>query len=454
MKETAVVICNYNKENYVVNCIKSVLESTYSNYDIYVVDNASIDNSVEAIQKNFSDKVTLILNEENKGGSGGFNSGMKHVLNKNYKYIYLLDNDVVIDKDGLMSLVDFLDKNQEVGAVGSQIYFMDSPNIIQEFGSFIDFEIFNMRIKNRGNVNKEINEEFIECDYLPACSMLLRSAALDKVGIFNENYFVYWDDIDFGYRLKNTGYKIISTSLSKVWHKGGGNVRSNTFGTYYFWRNRVEFFLKYCDNLDVNKFVQKLFDDLIKSIYSCNYIGKLSTAKTILMAVDDALNGIKGKAQDNRIFEVESIDLNNKFSNILGKIDKIMIDNNNNFQSTIKVVNRILELNKDVEITVINNNNNNCYKEYFKGNILFIENENDMENYGLKIKLCPHILELEEIENGYIYIDEYFNIIETEKDKEYINNYKMFYEMNKSIFIPFLLNKILINKNGGKEKGV
>ena len=80
MKEIGIVICNYNKSAYVVKCIETVLASDYQNFDIYVVDNASTDNSVEAIKKNYKDIVTVLENKENLGGSGGFNTGIRKVL--------------------------------------------------------------------------------------------------------------------------------------------------------------------------------------------------------------------------------------------------------------------------------------------------------------------------------------------------------------------------------------
>ena len=84
-KSIGIVICNYNKQDYILNCIKSVLDSSISDFDIYVVDNASTDDSVSCIQKEFENKITLIVNNENLGGSGGFKTGLRAALKKNYK---------------------------------------------------------------------------------------------------------------------------------------------------------------------------------------------------------------------------------------------------------------------------------------------------------------------------------------------------------------------------------
>ena len=87
MKKIGIVICNYNKKDYVLNCIQSVLESKNQDFDLYVADNASTDGSVEAIEKTYGDAVTVLVNPENLGGSGGFNLGIRKILEKGYEYL-------------------------------------------------------------------------------------------------------------------------------------------------------------------------------------------------------------------------------------------------------------------------------------------------------------------------------------------------------------------------------
>ena len=109
MKKIGIVICNYNKSEYVVNCIQSVLESKTDDFDIFVVDNASTDNSVEAVRNRYGDQVNVLVNSENLGGSGGFNTGIRTVLEKGYEYLYCLDNDVLVDENAIGALAAYLD---------------------------------------------------------------------------------------------------------------------------------------------------------------------------------------------------------------------------------------------------------------------------------------------------------------------------------------------------------
>lgn len=435
----AVVICNYNKKDYILNCINSVKKSTYKYFDIYVVDNASTDGSVDAINMEFGNELTLITNLENLGGSGGFNTGIKAVVSKGYKYIYLLDNDVIVDSYALENLYNYMEDNEKIAVSGSKIYFMDKPNNVQEFGSYVDFDNYNMRLENRGRLDLNINES-VECDYVPACSALFRTDALKQVGIIDEDYFVYWDDIDLCYRLKSAGYKVVANSNSMVWHKGGGTVRKNTFGTYYFWRNRVYFFTKYCNNDQIEKFTAKLFDEIFEAIYSCNYTGKYSSARTIIMAVYDALNNIRGKSLGGRIFEVENIP--NRFDDITNGKKNILVINDSELKILRDVIDKINLLNSTIDImTVQPKELKNEFKEY---NIYSVKNQKDFEKYDLVIKTCYHIFNSRNnVNDNVIYVDRFFNVIASKEEREYVNNYENTYRVLKNTLYPLIFNKLL-----------
>ena len=101
MNPIGVVICNYNKKDFVLQCVQSILESKEKNFDIYVVDNASSDGSAEALKKAYGNQITVIENKENLGGSGGFNTGLRIVRDKGYSYFMCLDDDAAVDENAL-----------------------------------------------------------------------------------------------------------------------------------------------------------------------------------------------------------------------------------------------------------------------------------------------------------------------------------------------------------------
>ena len=140
VKSIGIVICNYNKRNYVADCIQSVLESNFMDYAIYVVDNASTDDSVALIEQRFGDKITILVNKENLGGSGGFNRGIREALKNGHPYIMCLDNDVLVDEAAVSSLFHCMQEHKEIGMLGSRVYHMEEPDYIQQFGLNIDFK--------------------------------------------------------------------------------------------------------------------------------------------------------------------------------------------------------------------------------------------------------------------------------------------------------------------------
>lgn len=105
-KEIGIVVCNYNKKDYVLDCIQSILDSEGS-FDLYIVDNASDDGSADAVKEKYSDRVILIENKENLGGSGGFNTGLRYAMDKGHKYLMCVDNDVKFDSKNIVELESF-----------------------------------------------------------------------------------------------------------------------------------------------------------------------------------------------------------------------------------------------------------------------------------------------------------------------------------------------------------
>lgn len=450
MKEIAVVICNYNKKDYILKCIDSLLKSTYKNLDIYIVDNASTDGSAEAIRENYKKLITLIVNDQNLGGSGGFNTGLKEILNRDYKYAMLLDNDVILDKNTIFSLYNLLEDNDSIAVAGSKIYSMDNPNQIQELGAEIDFSEFYIKPFCKGYIDDGAFAEVHDCDYVPACSMMVRVDAIRKVGIMDEGYFIYWDDIDWGYRFKLAGYRVVTDPKSLVWHKMGVAQKTNTFGTYYFWRNRIHFFIKYCSVEEVQKFTLKLFDEIFQSMYSCNYIGKYSSARTILIAVSDALNNIRGKALDNRIMEIEKI--KDKFADVVKDKNNIIVINNSEFKILRDVINKIKAVNESTNITILTESISDLNNQFNEFNILSLNSLKNLSEYDLIFKTCYHIFdERDDIENGIVYVDRFFNTIACRKDIEYVENYDNTYTMLKNIWYPVFLSKMLEYKQGLKN---
>lgn len=296
--KVAVIICNWNKKDDVLKCIESVKTLNYDLFDIIVVDNASTDGSADAISSIYPD-VSLIRNLQNLGGSGGFNTGMRKALEDGtYTYLYLLDNDVIVEPDTLSKLIEVMNTSENVGIVGSKIYNLFIPNQIQELGAWIDWKNVTLRPHLKGIIeNTPINEVF-SVDYVPACSLLVRDTAVRKAGLMDEGFFLYWDDIEWAHRIKTSGYSVMATGESKVWHKFGSAIRTTTMVNYYFWRNRLRFFMTNLQDEEREIAMLKYFEDFFQGMYTNVFYHKKQTARSMFEAVKDALAGNTGKAEN------------------------------------------------------------------------------------------------------------------------------------------------------------
>lgn len=421
----AILICNYNKSNYLKNCIESVKASSIPqrlNWEMIIVDNCSEDDSREYLSKLRDEEIKAIYNEKNLGGSGGFNTGLRQVIDKDYDYVMLLDNDAKLDENCIATLLEFLETHQDYGMVGSLLLSMDHQNIVQELGADIDFEQYYVKPYYK-NANKEDVPELVECDYVPACCLMVRIDALRSVGLMDEENFIYWDDIEWGYKFKLAGYKVGAYSKAIAWHKMGVATRSNTFGTYYFWRNRVKFFLTYITDSQIPDFCEKLFEDAFKAVFMSAYSGRKAQAKAVKWAIEDALNEVEGKAKEDRIIPIEEIP--DKLYLALKAVDDVIIEKEYDaFNGIHRVENKLDILNKNIK----------------KG----IDKESDKDKVGhsiKKIKLIKHILEEKHFQESCIYIDEFMNIAYIEEDFYALSTSEEVHKNKKEKYLPLLITK-------------
>lgn len=429
MKSVAVVICNYNKRDFILACIESVFASKFNDYDLIVVDNASVDGSVDTIQERFGDRLKLLINKENIGGSGGFNRGMAYAMQHGYKYIHLLDNDVLLDNSAIGELYNFMEANEDVGACGSLICRMAIKDRIQDFGAMIDLDHIGVIPLYGGQmVNSDIPEK-IECDYVAACSAMFRSDVLKEVGIIDKEFFIYWDDMALCWEIRNAGKKVCAYKKSVVWHMGSYGDRT-AFSRYYSLRNKIYCFTKYLKDDEFEKFIDILIDMMYR-VFAVN-INNADYMNNYFFALDDALNGIRGKVEEYKILSTGNI--NDRFKSKFLNVKKVLIIFDPCVPEIDRLINKIKEISNP-KIYIYSKTN-----DIPEVNIARVEKLDD--SYDVIVKLCYHILEVDSYNRKYIYIDKYDNMIIDNFDfyKNY-NEHKAFYN---SIFSDFIRKKLLV----------
>lgn len=418
MKKIGIVICNYNKRDYVIKCIETVLESEFTDFDIFVVDNASEDDSVDAIQKIYGGKVTVLQNPENLGGSGGFNRGIREVLERGYSYLCCLDNDVQVTPKAIGALYEFLEANPGVGMAGSKVYHLQKPDYVQQMGLNIHFDTFSAETLYADVLDHKDIPEVVYCDTVAACSLMMPVKVVRQVGMMPQDNFIYWDDMEWGYCVKQAGYQVAAVGASKVFHEMSANVRrENTFSTYYLWRNNLNFYMKYTprEKWEAMSFV--LLRAVFDAIYESMYRGEHNVGRTIQYAFFDALMGVRGKAGEGKILVNDGNA--EKMQRILDSVQKIYIEDVCN----LGLQEAICKLSPNME---------------------FVE----PEQAQVKFRSCPFVMNVKDTSLEYIYIDEAWNVLADQEDLEVAQNYgyslQLFLYMHQDTFL--MQTKVLQEK--------
>ena len=241
----SIVLVNWNAKEDLIECLKSVFLSEYRNFRVILVDNASADGSVEAVEKRFPN-VTTLTNHRNLGYTKGNNIGLRKAIEFAAPYTFFLNTDTVIDKKLLGELVCAMEKESCVGISGPKIYFYDNPDTIQYAGGRL--KPIAARIQAIGIGEKDQGQYDVpkEVDFISGCAMFFRTNLVDEIGFFDEDYYHGFEDVDFNVRCRKKGYTIKYIPVGRVWHKlaaSSGGYDSPPY-VYYQIRNRLLFVKK------------------------------------------------------------------------------------------------------------------------------------------------------------------------------------------------------------------
>lgn len=225
MTRVAVVVLNWNGIQDTLQCLDSLQELTYRTYDIVVVDNGSIDDSIAQMHTYINTQSTpihLIKNSYNKGFAGGVNSGIAYALQHNYDAVALFNNDALADKKWLTKLVESLNSDPEIGIVTGCLLHADGQTI-DSTGDF--YSIWGMPFpRGRGEPTKTAPTS----GYIFGASggaSLYKTSLFRKIGLFDERFFAYYEDVDISFRAQLAGYKVYYTDKAIAYHKQGASSK-------------------------------------------------------------------------------------------------------------------------------------------------------------------------------------------------------------------------------------
>ena len=239
-----VVIVNWNRAADTQRCLDSLHQTTYPALEIVVVDNGSTDDSVAVLQS-AEPQLTLIQTGENLGYTGGHNVGIRYFLERDAAYVLLLNNDAVIDPDAITELVDVASKCTQPCFVGAEICVLEAPQTVLSAGGDLE-DGWRVRHTRAGEAHKDAPAQPYATEFLSGCAILASRAALVQVGLLDDDFFLYFEDVEWSYRARRLGVALMIAPRALVWHPDTHVRDTNSKRiTYYATRNALLFARKH-----------------------------------------------------------------------------------------------------------------------------------------------------------------------------------------------------------------
>jgi len=237
-----VVVPNWNGQENIASCIESLFEQSIE-INILIVDNGSSDKSVDILES-FSGRIEAIYNTKNMGFSGGVNKGINFAMNKGANLIALLNNDAYVDKYWAESLISSVQKNNKIGIVASLMIHSKHERIDSTGENYTNWGLPYPR--GRGQKSHDTYSSQREIFGASGGASLYRVSMLKDIGLFDEDFFAYYEDVDISFRAQLAGWKVVYEPLAIAYHKiGESSSKIHGFTTYQtiknlpwlFWKN-------------------------------------------------------------------------------------------------------------------------------------------------------------------------------------------------------------------------
>jgi GT2 family glycosyltransferase len=290
MSKVYIIILNWNGWQDTIECLESIYKLSYCNYKVIVCDNNSDDHSLEFIKQwaegslievNFNkslfqesnylpvikpisfkelnaknraakevyttheERLILIQTGGNLGYAGGNNIGMRYALSDNdCEYIWILNNDTVVESNSLCSMIEYTKEFPDISAVGAKVSYYNNPNLIQCRGGGTIYPWFGLTSLYSSNELDNLQiEKAIELEHIYGVSILVKRSVLEKVRLIDERYFMYLEETDWSLKMRRLGFKLSYCPRAMIYHKDGGSAgKKSAFQDYYYTRNSLIFF--------------------------------------------------------------------------------------------------------------------------------------------------------------------------------------------------------------------
>ncbi len=283
MSRVAVIVVNYNGRRYLGKCLEHLEQQTFKDISVYVVDNGSSDGSPEYLKQHHSN-LNLILLKKNVGFPAGNNIAMRQC---DRELIALLNADAQPDREWIQKLVEAMDETPEAGFGASKMLYLNRPWIIDRAGDGYTRAGAGL-LRGRGKSAKRYcASEFI----FGACAgaAIYRKSMLDKIGLFDEDYFLLYEDVDLSFRAQLFGYKCIYVPDALVYHMASESIGYDSPLSVYYAHRNLEW--TYIQNMPKKLLLKSIHLHLLYDTMAFIYFFEKGLSKVFLRSKIDALKG-------------------------------------------------------------------------------------------------------------------------------------------------------------------
>ncbi|HSW54547.1 MAG TPA: glycosyltransferase [Ignavibacteriaceae bacterium] len=325
--KVGIIIVTYNSQKDIGRLLDSIIIQNYNNLEVYVVDNNSADQTLDII-RTYQSKISIqiIFSRVNHGFARGNNIGIKRAIEDGCEYVFILNPDIELEEKCIDILTKRIESDEKIGAIGPIVLYGNEPeNVIQAYGVNANFRT-QKKVGPFGNEKWTVNlPAEIYVDFVLGGAMMIRSSVLKITGLFEEDYFMYNDELDLAYRIKKAGFKTVCVRDAIVRHFhdfGNQNKTGYNIMYYYVIRNRYLYFKKFRFYFNLAfSLLAELLNIPLKIVWAIRRMHNINVLKFYYSGLIDGLLGKKGIAYKafNSTKKVKEIILTIDYELFLGK---------------------------------------------------------------------------------------------------------------------------------------
>jgi GT2 family glycosyltransferase len=303
-----IIILNWNGIKDSIECLESVFKLNYSYFNVILVDNASEDNSIDIISTKYP-QVHIIENKKNLGFAGGNNIAIRYAMEHSAEYVWLLNNDTVVEPDSLLNIVALADLSPDISMVSPLIYYYEDQTKKQFIGSYVDLQSLSVDYPDRNTQSNSIYKYSGKNVCLWGTALLIKTDVIKSIGYLKEEYFAYWEDTEYSLRSIKNGYRCAVCYTAKIYHKVPLPPITLPRGVHYYYlmhRNRILLGKEYLHGV-INSFTfyRKYLANLIVDIGSCWQANDIKRLDACLNGAWHGLTNVTGNIQTDRLMPIK-----------------------------------------------------------------------------------------------------------------------------------------------------